>query len=60
VSLTKRKPHRSTNAVSFTVWTVNGGPVSQEAVEKLEAAIEKILFERFNDGERLLTQTNKE
>lgn len=54
----KRKP-KPTNAVQFTMWSVNGGPVPESVVKDIEAAIQRYTLEAFNDGVRLLTQTNK-
>ena len=45
-------------AVSFQVWMVNGAPVPEEVKEKMEAAVQTALFELFNQGYRLLTQTS--
>jgi hypothetical protein len=53
-----RKPNH-VKGIDFTVWMLNGGPVPEEAQAKLEEAIEKTIFELFNDGYRLLTQTSK-
>lgn len=53
-----RKP-KPTQAVQFTVWAVNGGPLSDDVVTKVEEVLEKTLFELFNDGHRLLTQTTR-
>jgi len=46
------------SAVSFTVWSANGGPIPQEAKEQLESAVEKTVFELFNQDIRLLTATS--
>ena len=50
------KPHQ-VKGVQFTVWAINGGPIPPEIVEKIEKEIEKIVFEAFNEGLRILTQT---
>lgn len=54
---TKAAP--KTTAVQFSVWSVNGGPIDDEVVELVEEAVEAAIFEAFNKGHRLLTQTNK-
>ena len=54
----RRRP-RPTNAVQFTVWNATGAPVPEDAIKSLEAAIEKVSLELFNDGQRLLTQTTR-
>lgn len=56
----KRKPRpRPTSAVQFTVWADNGQPLTDAVVAKFEEAIQAAQFELFNDGFRVLTQTNK-
>lgn len=52
-----RRP-RPNHAVQITVWSANGGPVPDAAVRSLEEAVERVTLELFNDGQRLLTQTN--
>lgn len=52
-----RRP-RPNHAVQITVWNANGGPVSDAAVRSIEEAVERVTLELFNDGQRLLTQTN--
>lgn len=55
----KPKRRKPTQAVDFSVWAVNGGPLSDEVVTKLEEGFERLLFELFNEGHRLLSQTNR-
>ncbi len=56
----KRKPRpRPVQAVLFSVWSANGGPLAEAAVEKIQDAINTVQVELFNDGIRVLTQTNK-
>jgi hypothetical protein len=45
------------SAVNIAVWSANGGPLSQEAREELEAALERAKLELFNKGHRLLSST---
>ena len=52
-----RRP-RPNHAVQITVWNANGGPVSDAAVRSVEEAVERVTLELFNEGQRLLTQTN--
>lgn len=52
-----RRP-RPNHAVQITVWNANGGPVPDAAVRSLEEAVERVTLELFNEGQRLLTQTN--
>lgn len=54
----RRRP-RPTNAVQFTVWNATGAPVSEDAIKSIEQAIETVTLQLFNDGQRLLTQTNR-
>lgn len=55
-----RKPRpRPTNALAFTVWAENGAPLSPAVVQQFEDAIQRVQFELFNDGTRVLTQTTK-
>ena len=49
--------HVPASAVSFTVWTANGGPLPQEAKEALETAIERTVLLLLNEDIRLLTAT---
>ena len=46
------------SAVSFAVWTVNGSPITDEAREQLEAAVQTAVLQLFNQGHRLLTSTS--
>ncbi len=51
---------RKVKGLQFTVWMMHGGPVPEEAQVKLEQAVEKAIFELFNEEDlRLLTQTTK-
>lgn len=53
-----RKPRpRPTQAIQFTVWSANGGPVPDKVIQKIEDAIQGVTLEVFNDGHRILTQT---
>lgn len=52
-----RRP-RPNHAVQITIWSANGGPVPDAAVRSLEEAVERVTLELFNEGQRLLTQTN--
>ena len=54
----KRKP-RPTRAVQFTVWNANGGPVPESVIKEIEDLLQRTTLTLFNDGVRLLTQTNK-
>ena len=45
------------SAVNFSVWSVNGSPIPEEAREQLEAALETAVLQLFNQGHRLLTST---
>jgi len=54
----KRKP-KPVNAVQFSLWSVNGGPVPASVIIDIEDAIQRYTLEAFNDGVRLLTQTTK-
>lgn len=54
-----RKKSKPISAINFSVWAVNGGPLDEEVVTKIEASLEASIFELFNEGHRLLTQTNK-
>lgn len=56
----QRKPRpRPTNAMAFTVWQENGSPIPAAAQAKIEEALQRVQFELFNDGIRLLTQTTR-
>lgn len=46
------------HAIDFTVWAVNGGPLPDEVISKIEEGLERILLELSNEGHRLLTQTS--
>ena len=50
---------RPPKGVAFTVWSLNGGPLTDDIIEKLETAIETVKLEFFNEGHRLLSQTNR-
>jgi hypothetical protein len=52
-----RRP-RPSNAVQITVWSASGSPLPQDTIRSLEEAVERVTLELFNDGQRLLTQTN--
>lgn len=55
-----RKPRpRPSNGVAFTVWSENGTPLSPAAIKQFEDAIQRVQFELFNDGVRLLSQTTR-
>ena len=58
---TKKKPRRPhpANAIQLTVWDISGATLPEEVVKSLEAAIERVTLEFFNDGRRLLTQTTR-
>jgi len=47
------------SAVNFSVWSTNGGPISEEAIRQLEEALETAKLRLFNDGHRLLSQTTR-
>jgi len=51
------KDNKSDVAVNFVVWSMNGGPLPEGAVERFEAAIGKVQAELADEGYRLLTQT---
>ena len=54
----KRKPRpRPVRAVSFSVYSANGEPLTEETVKRVEEAMEKVTFELFNEGIRLLNST---
>ena len=53
-----RRP-RPANAIQITVWDVTGSTLPEDAVRSLEAAVERVTLELFNDGRRLLTQTTR-
>lgn len=56
----KSKPRKVIpRTVQFTVWSANGGPLPESAIARIEEAIEHVTFELFNDGVRVLTQTNR-
>lgn len=60
IALAKRKPKpKPINAVQFSLWSVNGGPVPENVIKDIEGAIQRYTLEAFNDGVRLLTQTSK-
>jgi hypothetical protein len=46
-------------AVSFSVWSANGGPLADDAVRRLEDALEQEKLRLFNDGHRVLSQTTR-
>ncbi len=54
-----KKRVRPTNGVAFTVWSMNGGPLPEDVVAKMEEALDGVKFEFFNDGLRLLSQTTR-
>jgi hypothetical protein len=53
-----RRP-RPANAIQITVWDVTGATLPEDAVKALESAVERVTLELFNEGRRLLTQTNR-
>lgn len=56
----QRKPRpRPTNAIQITIWSMDGSPVPEIAVEDFESALQVVKVELFNKGYRLLTQTTK-
>lgn len=57
---TTRKPKpRPTHALAFTVWAENGAPLPPATQSRIEDAIERVQFELFNEGTRILTQTTR-
>lgn len=54
----KKRPRRADVAMSVQVWMVNGGPVPEEAKQKIEGAVERAVLELFNEGHRILTSTS--
>lgn len=57
--MTSKKTKRNVKGIDISVWMTHGGPVPEEVQQKLEEAVEAAIFELFNDGYRLLTQTTK-
>lgn len=55
----KKSRPRPSQAVAITVWPANGGPLPESAIGRIEAAVERVTFELFNEGVRVLTQTTK-
>ena len=45
------------SAVSISVWSVNGSPMTEEAKKEIEEAVENTVLRLFNEGHRLLTST---
>lgn len=61
----KRKPSsrprrpRPTNAVQITLWSDNAGPLPEPVVAQFEEALQKVQVGLFNEGIRVLSQTNR-
>jgi len=54
---TRKKPGK--RAIHISVWSMNGSPVPEEILTNIEDAIEKEKLLAFNQGHRLLSQTNR-
>lgn len=54
---TKRTDISSGVQVSF--WTLNGSPLTEDIIEQVESAIERVSIELFNQGIRVATQTTR-
>ncbi len=55
-----KKPSRPrVQAVQFSVWSVSGGPLPEAAMKIIEAKFQEGVIDAFNNGYRVLTQTNR-
>ena len=56
----KRKPRVvPKRAINISVWSVNGDPIPSDILDAIENAVTREVLSAFNQGYRLLTQTNK-